>query len=70
MADTHGSCFRPVQFLVENIELLPKGEALEIAMGTGRNAVYLAKMGFEVEGIDISPEAVSIVLEYAKKPVS
>jgi len=67
MADTHESYFEPAQFLVENIELLPKGLALDIAMGAGRNAIYLAKMGFEVEGIDISPEAVSIAIESAKK---
>lgn len=42
--DTH---LRPAQFLVENIDLLPRGRALDIAMGNGRNAIYLAKMGFE-----------------------
>ena len=38
-----------------------------MAMGSGRNAVYLARMGFEVEGIDISPEAVSSALELSRK---
>jgi len=27
-------------------------------MGNGRNAIYLAKMGFDVEGVDISREAI------------
>jgi len=36
-------------------------------MGSGRNAVYLAGMGFEVEGIDLSTEAVSNALEWARK---
>jgi tellurite methyltransferase len=58
---------RPAPFLVENIELLPKGRALDVAMGPGRNAVYLAGMGFEVEGIDISPEAIGDALDLAKK---
>jgi len=57
----------PAQFLVENIELLPKGRALDVAMGAGHNAIYLATMGFEVEGVDISPEAVSSALERARK---
>lgn len=57
----------PAQFLVENIELLPKGRALDLAMGAGRNAIYLAKMGFEVEGVDISPEAVRSAQESARK---
>ena len=57
----------PAQFLVEAIELLPRGRALDVAMGSGQNAVYLARMGFEVEGVDISPEAVSNALELARR---
>jgi tellurite methyltransferase len=57
----------PARFLVENIELLPKGRVFDVAMGEGRNAVYLAKMGFEVEGVDISAEAVNMALELARK---
>jgi tellurite methyltransferase len=37
---------QPTQFLVENTDLLPRGRALDVAMGSGRNAIYLAKMGF------------------------
>jgi tellurite methyltransferase len=59
--------FEPAQFLLENIELLPKGRVLDVAMGNGRNAVCLAKVGFEVEGVDISPEAVNAALESAEK---
>ncbi len=58
--------FEPAQFLVDNIALLPKGRALDVAMGAGQNAIYLAKMGFEVEGVDISPEAVSSALELVR----
>jgi tellurite methyltransferase len=36
-------------------------------MGNGRNAIYLAKMGFEVEGVDISLEAVEEALERAQE---
>jgi tellurite methyltransferase len=55
------------RFLVENLYLLPKGRVLDIAMGSGRNAVYLAKAGFQVEGVDISPEAVGNSQELARK---
>jgi len=65
MTHTHES--QPSKFLVENIALLPKGRALDIAMGRGRNAIYLAEMGFEVEGIDISPDAVKEALELARQ---
>jgi tellurite methyltransferase len=58
---------QPAPFLVENIDLLPRGRALDIAMGNGRNAIYLAKMGFEVEGVDISLEAVEEALERAQE---
>ncbi len=56
----------PDEFLVSNRSLLPRGKALDVAMGAGRNAVYLAKEGFEVEGIDIASDAVEKALALAK----
>jgi tellurite methyltransferase len=56
----------PAPFLVDHIDLLPKGRVLDIAMGAGRNAIYLARMGFEVEGIDSSEHAIQHALEHAK----
>jgi SAM-dependent methyltransferase len=44
----------PIPFLKDHIELLPKGAALELAMGEGRNGVFLATKGFQVTGVDIS----------------
>lgn len=44
----------PISFLKQHVELLPKGTALDLAMGEGRNGVYLATKGYEVTGIDIS----------------
>lgn len=44
----------PSPFLVNNINKIPLGQALDIATGEGRNAVFLAKKGFSVEGVDIS----------------
>ena len=67
MTHFHENGFEPAPFLAENIHLLPEGRVLDIAMGSGRNAIYLAGMGFEVDGIDISPEAVSDALKSAKK---
>jgi SAM-dependent methyltransferase len=66
MTEIHGKAPGPAQFLVENTGLLPKGKALDLAMGNGRNALYLAKRGFEVEGVDISAESVNGALESAK----
>jgi 2-polyprenyl-3-methyl-5-hydroxy-6-metoxy-1,4-benzoquinol methylase len=67
MTHTHQSLLEPAEFLVESVELLPKGRALDIAMGVGRNTIFLAQRGFKAEGVDISPEAVSEALESARK---
>ena len=67
MTDIHENGFEPAQFLVQNVELLPKGRVLDVAMGSGRNAIYLARLGFDVEGVDISSEAVNTALESAEK---
>jgi 2-polyprenyl-3-methyl-5-hydroxy-6-metoxy-1,4-benzoquinol methylase len=67
MTHIHESVFEPAPFLVENMGLLPAGKVLDVAMGSGRNAIYLARMGFDVEGVDISPEAVNSALESAQK---
>ena len=45
----------PAEFLKKNLSLLPKGVALDIAAGEGRNAVFLAESGFTVDAVDISP---------------
>jgi tellurite methyltransferase len=41
-------------FLRKHIRLLPGGKALDVATGEGKNAVFLAQHGFEVEAVDIS----------------
>jgi len=64
--DIHSN-FKPADFLVENSSLLPKGRVLDIAMGNGKNAVYLAKLGYLVEGVDISPEAVAAAAGFARE---
>ena len=67
MLTYHKEDFRPARLLVENIGLLPRGRVLDLAMGMGRNALYLAKRGFDVEGVDISSEAVRSALDQARE---
>jgi 2-polyprenyl-3-methyl-5-hydroxy-6-metoxy-1,4-benzoquinol methylase len=57
----------PAEVVVENIESLPVGRALDIAMGEGRNAVFLAKKGFIVEGVDLSEVAIRKAKRLAKE---
>jgi SAM-dependent methyltransferase len=45
-----------IPFLQDHVDLLPKGHVLDLAMGEGRNSVYLATKGFHVTGVDISAE--------------
>ena len=47
----------PSAFLASWIERIPLGHALDVACGAGRNALYLAAQGFEVDAVDISGEA-------------
>ncbi|OGW15997.1 MAG: hypothetical protein A3K09_06360 [Nitrospinae bacterium RIFCSPLOWO2_12_FULL_47_7] len=45
----------PCDWLKDNVGFLAgKGKALDIAMGAGRNAVFVAGLGYEVLGVDIS----------------
>lgn len=37
---------------------VPRGRALDVACGTGRNALYLAEAGFVVDAVDISGVAI------------
>lgn len=54
--------------LQERRQLLPKGgRALDVAMGSGRNALFLARLGFQVVGIDISTEAVALCRQRARE---
>src|SRR5512136_2877808 len=44
----------PNPFLRKHIHLFPKGRALDLAAGEGRNAVFLARHGLDVDAVDIS----------------
>ena len=44
----------PVTLLENWLPKLPMGRALDVACGAGRNAIFLAQAGFQVDAIDIS----------------
>ena len=62
MNDFYAKTDYPSQFLVDHVTLLPKGRVLDVAMGGGRNSIYLVRMGFDVEGVDISQDAINKAL--------
>jgi len=58
---------RPNALLVEATKGLSPGMALDVAMGQGRNAVYLAQQGWDVTGFDISKEGLKAARANAEK---
>lgn len=60
---------RPIPFFVakpdENLAsyldrgLIAPGRALDLGCGAGRNAVFLAQRGFQVDAVDLSPAAIA-----------
>ena len=57
----------PVAFLEGNIHRLPKGKALCLAAGEGRNAVWLAGQGYDVTAMDASPKGLEKALALASE---
>lgn len=49
----------PNEFLREHVGSLPRGRVLCVAEGEGRNAVFLARQGFEVSSIDLTEAGVA-----------
>lgn len=47
----------PNAFVAEHLADHPRGRALDLAAGEGRNAIWLAEQGFEVEALDFSEVA-------------
>jgi 2-polyprenyl-3-methyl-5-hydroxy-6-metoxy-1,4-benzoquinol methylase len=58
---------RPNAFLVEMTKPLAPGKALDVGMGQGRNAIYLAQQGWEVTGFDPADQAISTAQEQARR---
>ncbi len=57
----------PSPLLREAVKDLKPGTALDAGMGQGRNAVYLAQIGWNVTGFDISGGALAAAESNAKK---
>jgi SAM-dependent methyltransferase len=57
----------PNAFLVRMIQGRRPGTALDVGMGQGRNAIYLAQQGWTVTGFDPADKAVAAALADAQK---
>jgi SAM-dependent methyltransferase len=49
----------PNRFLVAEVGELPPGRALDLACGEGRNAIWLAELGWVVTGVDFADVALA-----------
>jgi len=61
---------RPAGWLVEAVAqrwLRPPGPLLDIGCGAGTNALWLARRGFRVRGLDLAPVAVAIARQRASR---
>ena len=56
----------PSPLLAAWIERLPRGRALDVACGRGRNAIHLAAHGYAVDAMDISAVALAKARERAE----
>ena len=57
----------PAALLERSVEAFPDGRALDVATGTGRNAVFLAERGYEVDAVDRSRVGPETTVENAKE---
>jgi tellurite methyltransferase len=57
---------RPTPLLLHTAETLAAGRALDLASGTGRNALWLASKGWQVTAVDGSRAAIGMLRERAK----
>jgi FolB domain-containing protein len=66
VADSHDHQEAPAQWLLDHRHLLRAGRALDLACGEGRNALYLAKEGFQVEAWDRNKESLDALESKAR----
>jgi 2-polyprenyl-3-methyl-5-hydroxy-6-metoxy-1,4-benzoquinol methylase len=57
----------PNDFIASVTDKIPKGKILSLAEGEGRNAVYLASLGYEVTGVDGSEVGLRKALKLASE---
>ena len=56
---------RQVDFLIEILKLNGNERILDLACGFGRHSLELARRGFDVTGVDITPDYIRYVSQMA-----
>ncbi len=65
--EEHGWSAVPDETLVELVAPLTPGRALDLGCGTGRNALWLARIGWTVTGVDASRVGLEMATEQANR---
>jgi SAM-dependent methyltransferase len=65
--DGYEPSMHPSALLTEWLDDRPPGRALDLASGTGRNALYLAEKGYDVTAVEISPLAIQLAEQTARE---
>ncbi len=58
--------FAPAPLLVQVADMLAPGHCLDLACGAGRNALYLAALGWQVTAVDASRTAIRVLHEHSR----
>lgn len=58
---------RQVDFIIKTLDLKGNEKVLDLACGFGRHALEFARRGYDVTGVDITPEYVAYANEQARK---
>ncbi|MBI5856750.1 MAG: class I SAM-dependent methyltransferase [Sphingobacteriales bacterium] len=56
-----------IKRLIEHLHPHPGSRMLDVACGRGRHSRILASMGFQVTGIDLSPDSIAFAKQYVRK---
>jgi len=57
----------PTPLVVETVESLRPGRALDLACGVGRNALWLAEHSWRVTAVDVAPSAIRALRDQARE---
>ncbi|MFX0078184.1 MAG: class I SAM-dependent methyltransferase [Candidatus Hermodarchaeota archaeon] len=56
-----------IPFLIKIVQDTPNARILDLACGSGRHAVALASQGYEVTGLDLSPQMIEAAKHHVKE---
>jgi SAM-dependent methyltransferase len=56
-----------IDFVLERLELEPGARVLDVACGHGRHSLELARRGFVVTGVDLSPRSIALAREATRR---